>query len=197
MSSNRNIYLKMRTLEEAREVVKKEFSFTARALSEEVPVPDAVGRVLAEPVFAKLSSPNYHAAAMDGIAVKAETTFGASETAPKTLRIGEDAFYLNTGHVMPQDTDAVIMIEHINVLDDGLVEIEAPAFPWQNVRKIGEDIVATELLFPQNHVVTPYCVGALLSGGIFSVSVRKRPTVFIIPTGSELVDWRVPGFKGI
>jgi putative molybdopterin biosynthesis protein len=127
---------------------------------------------------------------MDGIAVKAKNTFGANETRPKELIVAREAFFVNTGHVMPAGTDAVIMIENVNVLDDQRVQIEAPAFPWQNVRKMGEDIVATEQLFPQNHVVTPYCIGALLSAGIFEVSVRKQPQVLIIPTGSELVDWR-------
>jgi len=84
----------------------------------------------------------------------------------------------------------VIMIEHLNISDENHVQIEAPAFPWQHVRKMGEDIVATELLFPRNHTVTPYCVGALLSAGIFSVSVKKKPEVLIIPTGSELINWQ-------
>jgi putative molybdopterin biosynthesis protein len=82
------------------------------------------------------------------------------------------------------------MVENVNELDEEHIEIEAPAFPWQNVRRVGEDIVATELLFPQNHVITPYCVGALLAGGVFSVAVKSKPKVLIIPTGSELVDWR-------
>ena len=196
MSHKRNVYLKMKTLKEAREILFEQFS-AGLLSSEMVSVPDAVGRVLAEPVTARLSSPNFHAAAMDGIAVKAKNTFGASEARPKELIIGEDAFYINTGHVMPENTNAVIMIEHINVLDESRVEIEAPAFPWQHVRKMGEDIVATELLFPQSHVITPYCVGALLSGGIFSVLVRKKPKVLIIPTGSELVDWRNTALEDI
>ena len=140
MKSSRNIYLKMKTLEEAREILFKQFPQIGHLPSETVPVPDSVGRVLAEPVAAKLSSPNFHSAAMDGIAVKAETTFGASETKPLELTIGRDAFYINTGHVIPENTDAVIMIEHVNVLDENKVEIEAPAFPWQHVRKMGEDI---------------------------------------------------------
>ena len=121
---------------------------------------------------------------MDGVALKAEDTFGASESRPRELAIGTQARFLNTGHVMPAGTDAVIMIEHVNVLNDQTVQIEAPVFPWQHVRKIGEDIVATELLFPRNHAVTPYCVGALISGGIYQVPVRKKPRVLIIPTGS-------------
>jgi len=190
MTDSRNVYLKMKTLDEAREILFGEFPLTGILSRETLSVPDSVGRVLAEPVSARLSSPNFHSAAMDGIAVRAESTFGASETKPKELLIGKEAFYVNTGHVIPAGTDAVIMIEHVNVRGEDRVEIEAPAFPWQHVRKMGEDIVATELMFPQNHVVTPYCVGALLSGGVFSVSVRKKPSVLIIPTGSELVDWR-------
>ncbi|MFC1516808.1 molybdopterin biosynthesis protein [Thermodesulfobacteriota bacterium] len=190
MSTKRNIYLKMKTLKEAREILFNRFQLSGILPGETVPVPDAVGRVLAEPVTARLSSPEFHSSAMDGIAVKAEATFGAGETRPKALAMGKDAFYVNTGHVMPESTDAVIMIEHVNVLDEKHVEIEAPAFPWQNVRKVGEDIVATELLFPQNHAVTPYCVGALLSAGIFSVLVKEKPKIFIIPAGSELVDWQ-------
>jgi putative molybdopterin biosynthesis protein len=180
----------MKTLKEARDILFESFSNLAPLAAEEISVPDAVGRVLAQQVSAKLSSPNFHLAAMDGLAVKAEITYGASAAAPKELVVDQDAFYVNTGHVMLENTDAVIMVENVNELDEGHVEIEAPAFPWQNVRRVGEDIVATELLFPQNHVITPYCVGALLSGGIFKVPVKVKPKVLIIPTGSELVDWR-------
>ncbi len=180
----------MKTLEEAREIIFQQFSPDRTRSKETIYVPDAVGRVLAEPVTAVISSPNFHLSAMDGIAVKAADTFGTTETKPKELRVGTDAFYVNTGHVMPENTDAVIMIEHVHVLDPNRLEIEAPAFPWQNVRKVGEDIVATELLFPHNHVITPYCVGALISGGIFTVPVKTKPNILIIPTGSELVDWR-------
>jgi putative molybdopterin biosynthesis protein len=197
MSNQRKIYLQMKTLAEARTILFEKFRSAGVLSSEMVSVPDAVGRVLAEPVAAAVSSPDFHLSAMDGIAVKAENTFGAGETNPRELVIGKDAFYVNTGHVLPESTDAVIMIEHVNVLDEKRVAIEAPAFPWQNVRKVGEDIVATELLFPQNHVITPYCVGALLSGGIFSVSVRQKPKILVIPTGSELVDWRKSSFEDL
>jgi putative molybdopterin biosynthesis protein len=190
MGSKRNVYLKMKTLQEARETVEGQFSVEETLAAEEVPVPQAVGRVLAEPIYANVSAPHFNAAAMDGLAVEAQSTFGASETVTKALKVGQEAFYVNTGHVMPPETDAVIMIEHVNVIDDDRIEIDKPVFPWQNVRKVGEDIVATELLFPQNHVITPYCVGALLTGGVFRVPVKKKPEILIIPTGSELVDWR-------
>jgi len=190
IKKKRNVYLKMKTLAEAREIILDEFNTTGHWETETIAVPDAVGRVLAEPVYARFSAPHFHAAAMDGIAVKASTTFGASEVQPKQLVTGRDAYWVNTGHVLPDNTDAVIMVEHINVIDETTLEIDSPAFPWQHIRKIGEDIVATELLFPQNHLVTPYCLGALLSGGVFSVTVKKKPKILIIPTGSELVDWQ-------
>jgi putative molybdopterin biosynthesis protein len=190
MNQNRNIYLKMKTLVEARQIVDEAFEVSDCLATEMVPVPEAVGRILAEPIRAKLSSPHFNAAAMDGLAVKAEITFGANESTPKTLRVGQDAFYVNTGHVMPVDTDAVIMIEQVHVVDEDQIQIDKPVFPWQHVRKVGEDIVATELLFARNHLVTPICVGALLTGGVFKVPVKKKPQVLIIPTGSELVDWR-------
>ena len=190
MSQSRNVYLKMKTLPEARKIVEEAFDLSDVLTTETVPVPEAVGRILAKPIHAKLSSPHFNAAAMDGLAVKAEITFGANQSTPKTLRIGQDAFYVNTGHVMPVATDAVIMIEQVHVLDEDQIQIDRPVFPWQNVRKVGEDIVATELLFPRNHLVTPICVGALLTGGVFSVPVKTKPKVLIIPTGSELVDWQ-------
>ena len=190
MTTKRNVYLRMKPLEEARQILFDHFPASGTMASERVPPPDAVGRILAEPVTAAVSSPNFHAAAMDGAAVKAQDTFGASETRPKELKLGSQAHFLNTGHVMPPDTDAVIMIENIQMKGDDRIRIEAPAFPWQHVRKMGEDIVATELLYPRGHVVSPYCVGSLISGGIYEVPVRRKPMVLIIPTGSELVDWR-------
>jgi len=190
MGSKRNVYLTMKTLEEARRIVREHFGDARPPAAETVSVPEAVGRVLAEPVHARISAPHFNAAAMDGFAVKAETTFGANEAATVRLELARDAFPVDTGDVMPPGTDAVIMIEHVNADRDDRIEIDSPVFPWQNVRKVGEDIVATELLFPQNHVVTPYCVGALLTGGVFRVQVKARPRVLIIPTGGELVDWR-------
>jgi len=190
MKKQRNVYLKMKTLAEAREIILTEFQSLAALATEVIPVQDAVGRMLSRPMTAELSSPHFHAAAMDGVAVRAASTFGANPAEPIELTVNEDAFYVNTGHVMPENTDAVIMIEHLNILDEHAVQIEAPVFPWQHVRKIGEDIVATELLFPQNHVITPYCLGALITGGIFNVPVKKKPRILIIPTGSELVNWQ-------
>ncbi len=190
MGHKRNVYLQMKSLEEARRIVAEHFAELPAIGVETIRTVEAVGRVLSEAVTARLSAPNFHAAAMDGIAVPAKSTFGAHERRPKDLRLGVDAFAVNTGHMMPAGTDAVIMIEQVQALDAETVRIEAPAYPWQHVRKMGEDIVATEMLFARHHVVTPYCLGALLAAGVFEVAVLRRPRVMIIPTGSELVDWR-------
>ncbi len=190
MTHKRNVYLQMTSLDAARKTVMEAFGSGSAGSAETIATSDAVGRILAEPVTAKFSSPHFHAAAMDGIAVAAKATYGAHESRPKLLRLGVDAFPVNTGHVLPDGTDAVIMIEAVQEMDGQQVQIEAPAFPWQHVRKMGEDIVATELLFARHHRVSPYCVGALLSAGLFKVNVLRRPKVIIIPTGSELVDWR-------
>ncbi|RLB42562.1 MAG: molybdopterin biosynthesis protein [Deltaproteobacteria bacterium] len=185
----RKVYLAMKSLHEARELF---FSRVAhrRTTPQAIDTNDALGRVTAEPVFAKLSSPTYHSAAMDGIAVKSVTTYGTSERRPKILRIREDALWVNTGQPLPQGFDAVIMVEKLHQLDDDQVEIRAPAYPWQNVRKVGEDIIASQLLLPQNHRIRAIDIGALLSGGIFSIKVWTPPKVAIIPSGSELVDYR-------
>ncbi|MEW6109860.1 MAG: molybdopterin biosynthesis protein [Nitrospirota bacterium] len=167
---------------------------------ERIMVSRSLGRVTAEAIFARLSAPFYHSSAMDGYAVKFIDTFGASESSPKRLKIGEQAVYVDTGDPIPDGFNAVIMIEDINIIPggrgsegeegktDGYIEIIQPATPWQHVRVIGEDIVSTELILPENHKVRPVDIGAIISGGHTEIKVRKKPVVYIIPTGSELVE---------
>ena len=186
----RHVYLAMKTLEEAREIFFSRFGPDKRTVAEEIAIEESLGRVTAEPIFAKMSSPTYHSAAMDGIVVCAEDTYGTTERNPKTLKIGEEAFWINTGQAIPDRFNSVIMVEKIHQPDEQNIEIRSPAYPWQHIRKVGEDIVSTQLLLPQNHLVRPYDVGALLSAGVFSLKVRRKPRVVIIPTGSELVHHR-------
>jgi putative molybdopterin biosynthesis protein len=151
-------------------------------------VADALGRVTAEPVWARLSSPHYHAAAMDGAAVRAEDTTGASETAPVRLRLGRQATWVDTGDPLPPGADAVVMIEHVQTLSDDEIELMAPVAPWQHVRAMGEDMVATELVLPAGRPLTPVDLGAIAACGHTTVTVRRRPAVAVLPTGSELVE---------
>jgi len=188
MKGKRNVYLEMTPLARARAMWLERFDWQRALSTESVEVADAVGRVLAEPVYARLSAPTYHGAAMDGIAVRALDTYGASDLAPVELVVGDGAVFVNTGEPIPDGKNAVIMIEHVLVLDERRVRIEAAAFPWQHVRKVGEDIVATEMLFPRHHRVSPYCTGALLAAGLTRVPVLRRPRILIIPTGAEMVQ---------
>lgn len=184
----RKVYLNMTSIDEAKAIIQEKFPCPINE-SEIIPVLESTGRILSSPLWAKYSYPSCHSAAMDGIAVLAEKTYQASDHTPVFLSQGEDAFFINTGHMLPDGTDSVIMMENLNNTKDGKIEITAPAFPWQHVRKMGEDIVAGELIFPTNHEITPYCLAALITGGITEVSVRKKPRILIIPTGNELMDW--------
>ena len=127
---------------------------------------------------------------MDGYAVRAGDTYGASDTTPLRLRVGQSAHPVDTGDPLPDGADAVIMIEHAESVSHSEIEIRSAAFPWQHVRKVGEDIVAGELLLPQQHVLRPADVGSLLAAGVLTVSVFARPQVFIQPTGSEIIPAR-------
>ena len=206
--------------------------------AETVPLSEANGRVTAAAVWARLSSPHYHAAAMDGYAVRAEDTVGATEGGPITFVVetegrgsggaeeqrgrgaeeqrsggAEESPHhpsasaplhpitsaphlphsqpINTGHPLPAWANAVIMIEHVQhvTLPDGRagIEVRAPVPPWQYVRSMGEDMVATELVLPANHRLRPVDLGALAGSGHALAGVYRRPRVAIIPTGSELV----------
>ena len=184
----RRIYLRMEGLPRAQEIVRQALDWSGLLGAEEVPVRRALSRITAEAVFAKRSLPPFNAVAMDGIAVRAEETFAASDQNPLILRLGEQAFWVNTGEPIPAGTNAVIMIEDLHQVGPEEVEIRAPAYPWQHVRKIGEDVVAGELLFTACHRLAPWDIGALLAAGHLTVPVKQRPRVVIIPTGDELVS---------
>jgi len=188
----RKRYLKKTPLAEARELFLEAVA-EIRLEDETVDVGQALHRITAEPVFARISSPHYHGSAMDGICVRAEDTFGATEFSPRRLRLladeahAEGRFaYLDTGQPLPAWADAVIMIEKVRDAGEGAVSIDEAATPWQNVRLVGEDVVATELLLPRNHRLRPYDLGAVLAAGHTTLRVKARPRVAIIPTGDEI-----------
>ena len=143
----------MKNLDEAREIFISRFGRDNHTLPEEISAEKSLGRITAAPIFAKISAPSYHSAAMDGIVVQAEETFGTTEKEPKILQIGTNALWINTGQAIPEGYNAVIMIEKVHQVDDHTLEIRSPAYPWQHIRKVGEDIVATQLLLPQNHQI--------------------------------------------
>jgi putative molybdopterin biosynthesis protein len=190
MIDERNIYLEDIPMDEAQARLQAALESGDRwspLQGERVLLDGALSRVTAEPVWAKISSPHYHASAMDGYAVRAAETLGATETRPVYLHVPEQAFPLNTGAPIPEPYNAVIMIENTQPVGDDQIEIRAPVTPWQHVRMMGEDMVATELILPANHRLRPYDLGAIAGCGHTDVLARRRPRVAILPTGSELV----------
>ncbi len=177
---------------------------------EEIPLDEnALGRVTAEPVWAEVSSPHYHASAMDGFAVRAEDTNGAQPTTPIQLSVVSDQLsivnlrsqisrYVDTGDPLPDWANAVIPIENTEALDEdgqissivrgpSSIRIRASVAPWSHVRSMGEDIVATQLVLPSGHVLRPVDLGAVAASGHNTVRVARKPKIAILPTGTELV----------
>ena len=167
--------------------------------SEIIPLDEnALGRVTSEPVWAKVSSPHYHASAMDGFAVRAAMTNGAMPSNPVTLQMGPDTEYVDTGDPLPGWANAVIPIENIESLDEhgnitkdirdpDSIRIRASVAPWSHVRPLGEDIVATQLVLPAGHILKPVDLGAIAAAGHQEIKVARKPKVAILPTGTELV----------
>ncbi len=165
----------------------QEIHFSRGAKPAEISVEEALGKITAAPVFAAHSSPAYNAAAMDGIAVHFADLASASDAAP--VRLGKGQFQpVNTGNNLPREFDAVVMIEDVHYISEDEVELAIPATPWQHVRTIGEDIVATELIIPEGHNIRPIDQGAMLATGVTRVLVKEPPRVVVIPTGTELIQ---------
>jgi putative molybdopterin biosynthesis protein len=185
----RKIYLTNTDIEEAIALYLDRLNEAAAGVEKElVDVREALGRVTSQPVFARVSAPNHNAAAMDGIMVIAERTFSASETNPVELKHVEDFDFINTGHLIREPYDSVIMVEDILQLPDGGVRITAATSPWQHIRPIGEDIVAGEMVLPENHRIRPIDMGAVLNSGVKQVEVYERIRIGIMPTGSEISE---------
>jgi putative molybdopterin biosynthesis protein len=187
----RNIYLEDIPLDEARARLQHALQAVGKwtPLSGEiVGLRESLGRVTADAVWAKMSSPHYHAAAMDGYAVNAKDTLGATETQPLILHLDDQAFAVDTGDPLPHGTNAVIMIEDVQQPDEHHIEIRASVAPRQHVRLLGEDMVETELVLPVNHLIRPVDLGALAGCGHHQVNVRRKSFVVLIPTGDELIS---------
>ena len=183
---DRNTYIDNMDVEKAKELYFRRLDIVGSP--EEISVDQSLGRITWEAVYANVSSPAYNASAMDGIAVTSKKTEGANESSPLTLVQGENFEYVNTGNPVRSPYDSVIMIEDVLEKEQGKVQILKPAYPYQHVRQIGEDIVATEMIIPSRHRIRPMDMGALIAGGVETLKVYRKPKVGIIPTGSEIVE---------
>lgn len=124
---------------------------------------------------------------MDGVAVHFADLAQASEASPVHLRKGQFVA-VNTGNALPDGFDAVVMIEDVYYVSDDEIELTMPATPWQHVRTIGEDIVASELILPEGHTIRPIDQGAMLATGVTEINIRRPPKVQVLPVGSELIQ---------
>ncbi len=183
----RNLYLNNTPVAEAQEKYMAALAGSLETRYEVIPTEQSLGRVTKEAVFARYSSPMYNCAAMDGIAVITSKTAGADETSPVRLRQNEDYIVVDTGDPVRFPYDAVIMAEDITEAGDGVVIYHAAA-PWQHVRPLGEDIVTGEMILPSMHRIRGIDVGVLVSAGIMEVEVIARPSVAVIPTGTEIIE---------
>ena len=166
---------------------------------ENIPLDEgAVDRVLAQAVWARISSPHYHASAMDGFAVRTVETKTAGPSTPVTLLYSAQTVYVDTGDPLPEWADGVIPIEQVEPLDENdlsapdprrpkAIRLRAAITPWSHVRPVGEDIVASQLVLPEGHRLRPVDLGAIAASGHYQVPVARKPRVAILPTGSELV----------
>jgi molybdopterin molybdotransferase len=171
--------------------------------TETIPTVQARRRVLAEDLHSAVNLPHFHRAAMDGYAVRAADTFGATQSLPAYLKLAGiiemgkearqslnrgEAMRISTGGMMPPEADSVVMVEYTDETDNGLVEIHRGVSPWQNVIQIGDDIKKGELVFAKGRRLRAHDLGALTGVGISSIPVYKQPRVGLISTGDEIVD---------
>lgn len=169
---------------------------------EEVDLSRAGGRVTAEAVSAAEDVPPFDRSTVDGFALRAADTFGASEGLPAFLNLGEDvrmgkvaggrispggAARIATGGMLPPGADAVVMVEYSEPIDGETVAVMTPVAPGENIVRRGEDISAGSRLLPAGHRLRPADIGALAALGLTRVLVRQAPKVGIISTGDEIV----------
>ena len=187
-------------LEEARDLIDSAIKPIAR--SSRVALTDANGRVLAADVISDRDVPPFARAGMDGYAVRAEDTFGATRYEPRMLTVVEkiytgemparaigrgEAAEIATGAPMPQGADAVVMVEETERAGASDVRILTPVYPRQNVGRQGADIVSGQRVLGTGHVLNPSRIGAIAALGLAEIEVFDRPSIAILSTGNEIV----------
>ncbi len=192
-------FFKVVAPEEARRILLEVGTVEA----ERIETTGARGRVLAEDLHSQVDLPHFHRAAMDGYAVMARDTCGASTSLPAYLKVtgtvemgkevthplskGE-AMRISTGGMLPPESDGVVMVEYTEEVADGMVEIHRTVSPWQNVIQIGDDIKKGDLAFRRGRRLRAHDLGALTGIGISTLMVHRKPRVALISTGDEIVE---------
>ncbi|GAB4113026.1 MAG: molybdopterin-binding protein [Candidatus Caldatribacteriota bacterium] len=178
---------------------------------EEINFQDALGRVLAEEVISPLNLPGFIRATMDGYAIRAEDSFGVSESLPAYLTIigevkmGEqptfqvnqgEAAKISTGGMLPEGSNAVVMWEYTNQIEEFTLEVKRPVAPGENVTREDEDLKRGEKILNKGHRLRPQDIGVLAGIGKINLKVFKKPQLAIISTGNEIVPPNQEPLKG-
>src|SRR5258708_3530617 len=171
--------------------------------SEDLPAADALDRVLAEDLQSPSDLPTFRRSTMDGFAVRAADTYGATEGLPAYLEVVEEVFMghaprhslgtgecarIATGGMLPDTADAVVIVEQTQEVGQQTIEALRPVAPGENVVQVGEDVRTGDPILPRGHVLRPQDLGGLVALGITSVRVARRLRVGIVSGGDELVD---------
>ncbi len=174
-----------------------------RVETQDIPLVDAMGRILAQDVNADVDLPNFMRSTMDGYAVRASSTFGASESNPAYLTVigsvpmgaipdfsidAGEAAGISTGGMLPKGADSVVMIEHTEAIDKTTIEVYRSVAPAQNILEKGEDFKKGAVLVPAGKRIRPQEIGLLAAFGIERVAVYKKPVIGIISSGDEVVS---------
>ncbi|MGH8008659.1 MAG: molybdopterin molybdotransferase MoeA [Candidatus Binatia bacterium] len=177
-------------------------TFAPQTSIETVPVLESCGRVLAQALISPVDLPHFHRTNMDGYAVQAQDTFGASPSLPtylklvgtvemgkevkRTLKKGE-TMRIATGGMLPPGADSMVIVEYTEEMGDGTIEVHRSVSPWENILRIGEDIKKKMPIFSPGRRLRAHDLGALTGVGMTAVPVHRRPTVALISTGDEVV----------
>lgn len=192
-------------VDEARRLLEN--NIVLRIKSEEIPIDEAYGRVLAQDIISPEDLPGFDRSTVDGFAVISSDTFGATESMPVYLEVkgeilmGEEPFFrlkkgetvrIATGGMLPEGADAVVMLEHVQQIDERLIEVLKPVAPKDNVISSNEDIQKGEVVIEKCQRLRPQDVAALAALGITKIKVFKRPVISIISTGDEIIPASSP-----
>jgi len=190
------------SVETARDIFDKNFTLP-EMLSEYISILDAAGRITAKDIVSPVNLPDFDRSSMDGYAVRAQDTFGATESLPAYLQIigevlmGEEphieiskgtAARISTGGMLPKGADAVVILEHTQIIDKNSIEALYSVAPNENVVQVGEDIKKGEALVKKGHKIRPQDIGAFAGIGIDKITVYSKPKVAVITTGNEIID---------
>jgi molybdopterin molybdotransferase len=170
--------------------------------AETISTAEALDRVTAAPLRSPMALPAFPRSTMDGYAVRAADTLGASESLPAYLTVGGEvpmgqaatvevgpgrAVIVHTGGMIPPGADAVVMVERTQKLDDQDIEVLKPVAVGENIIQVGEDISEGDEILPAGHLLRPQDLGGLLAVGLTEITVARRPRVALIATGDEVI----------